>query len=238
MGRQVKDIGKNRVSKYFEDTGIFEIGTLVLTYPPDIKGMAILRTRYWDIEKQDYFVSYLPGLKRIRVMSGTDAQDPMVGGECTWDMWALEWQKQPSKTIFPNEYKLLGKKIFLTPAYPAYPSLEVKGEQCYSLWEKRPQMMMEVISLDPAYYYSRRVMYMDMEHFRVNYEEYYDRRGDLWRTWQDFKYLLPEGWCAWEGSDILNHINERHTILNMNAIPNADFTPDQLDMRWLIRMAR
>ena len=153
-------------------------------------------------------------------------------------MWGLEWQKQPSKTIFPNEYKIIGKRVSLVPTYEPYASLEIKGEQYYTKWEKRVQVMLEVTSLDPAYCYSKRIMFMDMEHFRVDYEEYYDRRGDLWRTWQDFKYLLPEGSCQWEGADVLNHINERHTIFDLCAIPDAHFTGNQLDMRWLIRMAR
>jgi hypothetical protein len=238
MGRQFSDIGKNRVSKWYEGSGIFEMGTLVLTYPADLKGMAFIRTRYWDVDKQDYIVSYLPGLKRLRVMSGTDAQDPMVGCEASWDMWGLEWQKQPSRTIFPNKYKILGRKVILSPTYPSFPALDIQGEQFFIEWEKRPVVILEIVCQDLTYTNRRRVLFMDLEHFRVCYEEYYDRKLELWKTWQDFKFLRSDGLCAWEGSDILNHISQRHTVLNMNAIPNAKMTPDQFDMRWLLRMAR
>jgi hypothetical protein len=238
MGRLYTDIGPNRESNFFKGQGIMEQGTLLITYPADLKGTAFLRTRYWDINKDDYFVSYLPGLKRIRVLSGTDAQDPIAGSEVTWDMWAIEWQKQPSKKIFPNEYKILGTQVMLLPVYPSKAALPIQGQQFMTIWEKRPVWVLEIKALDSAYSYSKRIMYVDMEHFKAAYQEYYDRRGALWRTWVDFRYMLPDGQATWEGSDIVNHITERQTVLKMNASPNPPLKPEQFDMRWLIKMAR
>lgn len=90
MGRLFTDIGENRMSEFFKGSGIFEQGSLLLTYPTNMKGVAFLRTRYMDVNKQDYFVAYLPGLKRLRVLSGSDAQDPILGSELCWDSWAVE----------------------------------------------------------------------------------------------------------------------------------------------------
>ena len=238
MGRLFTDIGENRISDFFGGSGIFEQGSLLLTYPTNMKGVAFLRTRYWDVNKQDYFLAYLPGLKRLRVLSGSDAQDPILGAEFCWDQWAVEWQKQPSKKLFPNEYKILGQRVILQPIYPTSPSLKIEGEQFITKWEKRPVWVLEIKSLDPAYIFSKRTMYADMEHCKALYQEYYDRRGDLVRTWEDFKYMLHNGLATWEGCDILNHINKRHTILKMNAHPNPNLSPEQFDMRWLTRMAR
>jgi hypothetical protein len=238
MGRLFTDIGPDRTSEFFKGTGIFEQGSLLLTYPTDMKGVAFLRTRYMDVNKQDYFVSYLPGLKRLRVLSGSDAQDPILGSELCWDSWAVEWQKQPSKQLFPNEYKILGQKIILQPVYPSTPSLRIEGEQYLTKWEKRPVWVLEIKAQDPAYVFSKRIMYADMEHFKAIYQEYYDRRGELMRTWEDFKFLTPEGFCTWEGCDILNWITKRHSCMKMNSQPNAKLDPEQFDMRWLTRMAR
>ncbi len=238
MGRLYTDIGPNRESAFFKGQGIMEQGTLLITYPADLKGTAFLRTRYWDVDKDDHFVSYLPGLKRIRVLSGTDAQDPIAGSEITWDEWAVEWQKQPSKKIFPNEYKILGTQVMLLPVYPSKAALPIQGQQFTTIWEKRPVWVLEIKSLDSAYSCSKRIMYADMEHFKAAYQEYYDRRGALWRTWVDFRYMLPDGQATWEGSDVLNHITKRQTVLKMNASPNPPVKPEQFDMRWLIKMAR
>jgi hypothetical protein len=238
MGRLFDDIGEDGHSVFFKGQGIFEQGSLWITYPTDLKGTSFLRTRYWDSEKPDYFVSYLPGLKRIRVLSGSDAQDPILGSELIWDSWAIEWQKQPSKTLFPNEYKILDKRIILQPIYPSTPSLKIDGEQYITLWEKRPVWVLEIKSLDPTYIFSKRIMYADMEHFKCVYQEYYDQRGNLLRTWEDFKFQLPNGMCTWEGCDILNHVTKRHSCMKMNSFPNPPLKPDQFDMRWLVRMAR
>ena len=239
LGRTTGDFDPvTHKSAYFKGTELFQSGTFALTYPQDLAGTAFLRHRYWDTNKQDLFISYLPGMKRIRVLAGSDAQDPMIGSELMWDMWRLDWQKQPSKTLFPNEYKILGKKIVLMPTYNYSPALSIQGEDFITSWEKRPVWILEIKSLDPAYVYSKRIMYIDMELMHVIYEEYFDRRGGLWRTWDDFRYRNADGANCWEGAFILNWENQRNTVIKMNALPNADLKPANFDLRWLRRMAR
>ena len=237
-GRLYSDIGPDRESKYFAGHGELERRTMLVTYPQDLRGTAFLRIRYWDVDKQDYFVSYLPGLKRIRVLSGSDAQDPIIGSELTWDSWGIDYQKQPSKTLFPNKYKLLGKRIILQPSYPSRPILILEGEQYICNWEKRPVYILEITAIDPTYVCSKRIMYIDMEHHKAVCQEYYDRRGKLWRVWLDYKYLLPNGKATWEGVSVLNMLTQRHSAFKMNSVPDPPLTPSQFDMRWLIRMAR
>ena len=237
-GRLYTDLGPDRESKYYAGHGELERRTMLVTYPQDLKGTAFLRIRYWDVDKQDYFVSYLPGLKRIRILSGSDAQDPIIGSELTWDGWGIEYQKQPSKTLFPNEYKLLGKSIILQPSYPSRPTINVEGEQFICMWEKRPVYILEIKALDPTYTCSKRIMYIDMEHLKAICQEYYDRRGTLWRTWLDYKYLIPNGKNTWEGVSVMNWITQRHSVFKMNSVPDPPLEPSQFDMRWLIRMAR
>lgn len=226
--------------KYFSGRGLLSVGKLVITYPADSKGMAFLRFRYLDPEKPDLFISFLPGLRRIRVLSGSDAQDPILGSELIWDNWTAAWQKQPTKNpkLFPNKYKILGKRVILQPTYPQHPSLRVEGEQVYQKWEKRPVWVLEIDSLDPTYIYSKRIWYIDMVHFKNLFVEYYDRRGHLFRTWEDFKYLEPDGVSTWEGCDIPNYVTKRHTILKMNSVPWPYQDPSSYSIKWLNRMAR
>ena len=238
QGRLYTDVGPNNVSEYFLGHGELDRRVMLATYPQDVKGTAFLRIKYWDVEKPDYFVSYLPGLKRIRVLSGSDAQDPILGSEMCWDTWGVESQKQPSKTVFPNAYKILGERIVLMPTYPSRPSLTIEGEQIICGWEKRPVWVLEIKSLDPTYVCSKRISYIDKEIFHIIYQDYYDRRGNLWRTWDDFKYLLPNGYCTWESVRILNWISQRDSLFKMNSVPLPPLEPGQFDMRWLIRMAR
>ena len=238
-GRTMNDFDPvTHESAYFKGKGLFQIGIFLITYPQDLLGVAFLRFRYWDTNKPDLFLSYLPGMKRIRVLSGSDSQDPMVGAELIWDMWRADWQKQPSKTLFPNEYKILDKKIMLLPAYHYSPALEIQGEAFITSWEKRPVWVFEITSLDPAYIYSKRIMYIDMEEFKLNYEEYFDRRGNLWKTWDDIRYRDAEGGSSWEAVFILNWESQRDSVLKMNSKANPDLDPANFDLRWLNRMAR
>ena len=226
-------------SVYFQGKGMFQIGTLLLTYPQDLLGTAFLRYRYWETNKQDLFMSFLPGMKRIRVLSGSDCQDPMVGSEILWDTWGGDWQKQPSKNIFPNEYKILGKKIMLMPVYHESHALEIQGEDFITQWEKRPVWVLEVKSLDTAYVFSKRILYIDLEMFRPLYDEYFDRRGNLWKTWDDFRVMNYKlGSNLWEGVSAVNWESERHSVMPINAVEQPDLNPADFDMRWLTRMAR
>ena len=127
----------------------------------------------------------------------------------------------------------------MQPVYPSRPSVKIEGEQFITLWEKRPVWVLEIKSLDRTYCFSKRIMYACMEHFKALYEEYYDRRGNLLRSWQDFKYMIPNGVATWEACDILNYISKRHSVVKMNVSANASkVKADQFDMRWLIKMAR
>ena len=237
-GRTSVDFDQDNESPFFKGHNEMDRRVMLATYPADVKGTAFLRIKYMDVDKPDHFVSYLPGLKRIRVLSGSDAQDPILGSEMSWDMWGVESQKQPSRTVFPNAYKVLAKKIILQPTYPSRPSLVIEGEQINCGWEKRPVWVFEIKSLDPTYICSKRICYIDMELYHIIYQEYYDRRGNLWHTWDDYKYLLPNGYCTWESVRILNWISQRHSVFKMNSVPIPPLKADQFDMRWLIRMAR
>ncbi|MBW2707780.1 MAG: DUF1329 domain-containing protein, partial [Deltaproteobacteria bacterium] len=174
-----------------KEEGVIEKGAMVVVYPPDLKGFAFVRTRFMDPERSDYFVSYLPGMRRIRILSGSDAQDPIFGTELTWDTWAADWQKI-SSTIYPNEYEILGQAVILVPSYNPAPSVKIEGPNLYTKWQKRPVYVLEIKSKDPRYYYQKRIMYLDMEYFRPSLEEYYDRKMNLWRIWVDFKYQRPD----------------------------------------------
>ena len=163
MGRHSNRVGPRHIFPGFEDSDIMNYGSLVFTFPQDEKGTSFVRTRYYDTEKADAFIGYIPAMRRIRTLSGSDAQDPIGGSEYTWDMWGLDWQK-PSKNIFPNEYKILGEKTILVPTFNFKPTCQLVGNQIKGRkWEKRVVYMLEIKSLDPSYYYSKRIAYVDKE---------------------------------------------------------------------------
>lgn len=219
--------------------GVLEKGSMVAVYPADIKGFAFVRVRYYDPARPDYFIAYIPGMRRVRVLAGTDAQDPIFGTELQWDTWRKSWQKI-SATIYPNEYNILGEAIVLLPSYNPTPSIRIEGPNVYTRWEKRPVTVLEVISKDPRYYYGYRVKYIDLDHQFVSLMDYYDTKGNLWRSWTGFIYQDPNTASAsWDGCDIPDFINRHHTILRMESKLNPDFMDETYcDLRFLSKQAR
>ena len=243
MGRTEDRVGPKHVYPGYKYGDIYEYGSLVFTYPQDMKGLAFVRTRYWDVDKPDLFVSYIPSMRRIRTLSGSDAQDPIAGSEYTWDMWGGEWQKQPSNKIFPCDYKMLGEKTLLTPRIAFKNQLYLKGDQFPGLtqWEKRRVYVLQIDSRDPSYYYSKRIEYVDKESLKGIFFEYYDRRGNLWRTWRLYLYFSDAkiGKWTYQGNDIVNWIDKRRTVLQMNTTINpTHVNPDYFNLKFLAREVR
>ena len=243
MGRTEDRVGPKHVYPGYKYGDIYEYGSLSFVYPADMKGLAFVRTRYWDVDKPDHFVGYIPSMRRIRTLSGSDAQDPIAGSEYTWDMWGGEWQKQPSNTIFPNDYKLLEERTILLPTIGNKNQMYLDGAQLPELtrWEKRRVYVLEIISRDPSYYYSKRVEYVDKETLKGIYFQYYDRRGNLWRTWPNYNYFSDPKIGKWTyvGTDIVNWIDKRRSVLITNAtIDPTHVNPDYFNIKFLSREVR
>ena len=81
---------------------------------------------------------------------------------------------------------------------------------------------------------------MDKETLKNLYQEYYDRRGDLWRTWLTHYWRDPKsGTHTMDGDDIVNWIDKRRTVLMMNAKYNPTFvSPDYFNLKFLARQVR
>ncbi|MFQ5479541.1 MAG: DUF1329 domain-containing protein, partial [Candidatus Binatia bacterium] len=64
------------------------------------------------------------------------------------------------------------------------------------VWEPREVWVVEGISKLPQYAYSKRVIFLDKETYRIPYTDMYDNAGELWKIWvNNFKYArkpIPE----------------------------------------------
>lgn len=162
--------------------GILSKESIVVTQPHDVKGFVQLRLRYWDMKKDDAVYSYLPALRRIRRLTGSDVCDPIMGSDMPYDDYETWRQKLTPKMAFT----LLGKKDFLVPAtYTQMPKDLHKGVSYQVNWEIRPLHVLEVVTNDPDYMYSKRVLYIDATsegNWTIYWGENYDQAGRLWRA--------------------------------------------------------
>ncbi|MEE9356125.1 MAG: outer membrane lipoprotein-sorting protein [Methylococcaceae bacterium] len=197
--------------------GVVEGGAFIFTKPFDVRGLAVVRMRFADAKKDDDFRIYLPGLKRTRRLSGSDGQDPMAAGlEVTWDDWRGMWVKtEPGRF----EYKLVGEKFLLsaTDTGHVYNSMTRNGD-CHLKrleLELRPVWILEIINTDDTYQYSKRKIYIDKEWYYLQYQEMYDKRGNLWRIGDEIRDFNPlTGEASWSSGVLWNPISNRFGFMS------------------------
>ncbi len=219
--------------------GIYEKGSIFGLYPYDLKGYTAVRTRFADPQKEDSFVTYIPSIRRIRRLAGSNTQDPLVGSDLLWEDWKGYWSKISDH---PATYELLGEAVVLCPSFNPKPiRYESKyGGWCQRYWwEKRPVWVVRIQYTANSYIYGSRVMYIDRETFALQQQMIYDRQGRIWKLWDWCWRWNPDNgeldyWNPWM-CDILNkHLSivKHHIIINM---PNI--SDDLFNIRYLMKRA-
>ncbi len=145
---------------------------------------------------------FLPALKRVKRISSNNKSGPFVGSEFAYE------------DITGNE---IGKYSW------KYLATEPCGDlQCFKL-ETKPKYEHSG--------YSKRIVWIDTEHFRQQKVDFYDRKDELLKTQSniDYKQYLDAFWRAdiWE---MVNHQNGKSTTLRFkeyrfkNGLDENDFT--------------
>ena len=236
--------------------GINYVVSGVFSYPRDISGTSYVRKRFLAPDRSDEFLLYVASMRRIRRMSGRDTQDPLFGSDLVWDDYNQFWQKL-SLTEFPNEYKMLPSRELLVPTYIDYnyPDdrssagytdyyIDESGDQTYlhfGSFQRRWVHMLEVISKDPNYTYSKRLMALEPEVCVVVTTEMYDPSGRLWRSWvpRDYNLSRSGGGIMEDFNDIVDHQNNHRTILDFKGHQNPQWMgEDYADVRFLSRRSK
>ena len=219
------------------DTPYREKGSLVVSSPFDIAGIACVKTRYINAETPDDFVTYIPSLRRVRVMSGSDTQDPLVGSDYTWDDWRGYWQKCSGK-VWPTKLKYLGEAVILAPVRGL--DYKLKGSKLCTYWEKRPCWKLEILT-GGDYIYAKRIAYIGKElFFGCGYNILYDARSNFWKNIMYGHRWWPEdGRYDWRWADMIDYINMHRTIIHFEAkLKDVIWDDKFFSIRFLSRYAR
>lgn len=173
--------------------------------PGDVVGLATLEWNYLDPQKWNAIWSYLSQLRRVRRLPPVDGSSTLFGSDLAHDDLYLF-----SGKVSYFDWKLLGSREALVPYALPNPKRLVPREQGYVLknpadrlvmgWEKtewdglawwpvnvvhlarRPVWVVEATPKDPAYAYSRQVLWIDKDLSLAYYKVTYDKAGKLWRT--------------------------------------------------------
>lgn len=153
------------------------------------------------LEADDQWL-FLPALKRVKRISSNNKSGPFVGSEFAYE------------DITSNEIGKYSWKYLET--------VPCDNFKCFKL---------ETIPLYEHSGYSKRIVFIDSDHFRLQKIEFYDRKGDLLKTqtYSGYKQYLGKFWRA-DSWKVENKQNGKSTILNFrnyrfkNGLTDKDFT--------------
>ena len=174
----------------FTENGVSVKESLLILNPNEVRGFIQFRIRYWAMDKTDDSYAYIPAIRRVRRLTGSDLTDPLLGSDVIPDDFEVWRQKLNSNMKF----RVLECRDFLVPRQ--YVGLEnkprydyTKNGPCFPVeWELRPMYVMEIMMNDPDYAYSKRMLYIDGVplsqggRFFIYWGEGYDQKGRLWRS--------------------------------------------------------
>lgn len=200
--------------------GVVEGGAVYFTDPRDVRGLSGVRKRFADAKKEDDFKVFVPTLKRTRILSATDGQDPLAAGlELIWDDWRAYWVKTD---LTKFDYKITGEGWTLGfPQVGHFYEAATRSNPCAVdtvELELRPVWILEITDKTGKYIYSKRKIYLDKEFYYPVANEFYDARGNLMRVWYDSRDWTPQtGQAQWRQVAIWNVISKRVTWLTMDS---------------------
>ena len=152
--------------------------------PRDVKGTAFLSYTH-KVGDDDQWL-YLPALKRVKRISSRNKSGSFVGSEFSYeDIASQEVEKYTYKYL--RDEKLTGRDCFVIERYP----VDKKNSG-----------------------YTRQVIWMDKEAYRVWKIDYYDRKNTLLKTLtaSDYRPYKNQFWRAHK-MEMINHQNGKSTIL-------------------------
>ena len=195
-------------AKFLEvnNESIGEKRLLIFDNPRDVKGTVIL-TATAKKESDDQWL-YLPSVKRVKRITSNNKTGPFMGSEFSYeDLGSFEIDKYTYKFLEKNKCILTEVNCFLIERFP----------------------------LDKDSGYTRQIIWIDEDQYRLWKVEYYDRKDELLKTLNisDYSIYQSKYWRA--GTMSMENIQtNKITILNWSdykfgvGVSKNDFLPNRL----------
>jgi hypothetical protein len=192
--------------------------------PRDTSGLAQSAIYYLDPQKFDQLMVYVPSLRRVRKMTATDSQDPIMGIDVIYDD-NEGWYQKLSPTRYPYKFEVIEEREYLVRA-PSIDGAEYIDSKTTELknvrMERRPIYVIKLKQLDTNYVYSERIFFIDKETFVYYLVLNYDQKGRLYRsTEQNWGWNPEMGMISWSGNTLSarDHVDHHSTLLSYYVIP-------------------
>lgn len=158
--RLINKRGQQRIRNtvyYWKDwygkDGFDEKTLIFFNSPPEVEGTGFLNWSYMDIAKDDDQWLYLPALKKIKRISGSDKEDSFMGTDFTFD-------DMGDRQVAEDVHTLIREEPY-------------KGRQCY---------VVESIPKEKDYIYSKKIAWVDKQEWIIHKVDFYDRKTRFMKT--------------------------------------------------------
>ena len=168
-----------------QDRDIGDKSLLLFFNPKDLNGTAMLS--FANILQPDEQWLYLPSLKRVKRISSKNKSGPFVGSEFAYeDITGNEINKYEWNFITTEKCPILDNECFKLETIPKY---KFSG-------------------------YTKRILWIDVEEFRLDKIDFFDRKNALLKTqaFYDYKKYLDKFWRA-DKWIMKNHQTDKSTEL-------------------------
>lgn len=186
--------------KVLEVPGDGDKSLTIFDQPKDVEGTALLT--YAHKTADDDIWLFLPALKRVKRIAGSNKSGPFMGSE-------FAFEDISSREVEKYQYKFLRDDKF----------------------DNRDFHVVEAIPRDKNSGYSRMEVWFDKAEYRAEKVDFFNKRGDLLKTQTStgYKKYLDRFWYP-ERIDMLNHQSGRSTtLLNKNYQFRNGYTPRDFD---------
>jgi hypothetical protein len=164
------------------DNARFKEALYPIIEPFDLKGTGFTFTRFKDHTRQDDTWLYLPQLRRVRRLSSAQRSDALFGQDTDADSY-----EGYQGNIAWMDWKFIGEQKILGTMHAEKLPVQwgkASGDFLHDdLWEPRDVWVIEGVSKLPQYAYSKRVIFLDKEVYRIPFSDMYDSAGELWKMW-------------------------------------------------------
>ncbi|MBT8342256.1 MAG: DUF1329 domain-containing protein [Desulfatitalea sp.] len=205
--------------------------------PRDLFGNILNRTDYLNADKYEQLMTYVNVLRRVRLMSSTDVQDAVGGGDAIYLDFDGCTQKL-SMTVFPTNLEIIDETELLFPTNhtgSAYLTSMSKGLEYHNLvWERRPVYIVKMTILDKHFVYGHRILYFDRETFNLYLAENYDQKGRLYRTTElIFTFVHDMGAVTYGDTLLQDHIDLHSSLAHNYTMPTPWIHRDKISLEYL-----
>ena len=177
-------------------SGLFRAIYVQALEPFDVKDTQLLIHRYEDDLKRDSAWLYLGFQRRVRRLASGQVTDAFLGSDVMIEDFEgyngrindMEWTYKGTQDMLVPFYNHNDLKLSEEDKEPdGYQFVEMgdKGS-CFPqvTWQLRKVYVLENKPKDPNHPISKRVHYIDAQTFTIPRTLIYDRKGDLWKSWQ------------------------------------------------------